>query len=251
MLLDYLPGDSFLHKLNPITKLLIALLLCAACFVTTSHILILGIIALNIVMAAMCGAGKSSLRIVTSLLKLSCILFIVQVLVTRSGNIILRLPINLYITDVGLRFSLLFILRLISAALPLTLMLRVTQDADLTNALTQCLRVPYKYSFALSTAIRFIPTFSDEMSEIMEAQTARGIEFDTKNFFKKLKLLLPLCLPLLLSSVRKIEVATISAELRGFQLRTRESSYKKYPFKANDALAGVICAALVAVAYFA
>jgi energy-coupling factor transport system permease protein len=146
----------------------------------------------------------------------------------------------------GLRFSLLFVLRFVAATMPLTLMFSVTQMGDISNVLNLYLRIPYKYTFALTTAMRFIPLFSDEMAGIMEAQIARGVEFDTKNFFKKLRLLLPLCVPLLISSVRKIEGAAISAELRGFNFRTPASAYKRYGFGAGDAAMLLLCGAVVA-----
>ena len=57
------------------------------------------------------------------------------------------------------------------------------------------LHIPYRYAFTFSTALRFVPVFSQEMNAIMEAQTARGVEYDTRNPFKKLKLMLPLCVP--------------------------------------------------------
>jgi energy-coupling factor transport system permease protein len=47
-------------------------------------------------------------------------------------------------------------------------------QGDLSNVLNRCLKIPYKYTFAPTTAMRFIPLFSDEMTGIMEAQTARG-----------------------------------------------------------------------------
>jgi energy-coupling factor transport system permease protein len=109
------------------------------------------------------------------------------------------------------------------------------------------LRVPYKYAFVLTTAMRFIPLFSEEMAAIVEAQTARGVEFDTKNFVKKIRLLMPLCVPLLISSVRRIEVGAISAELRGFNLRNRASGYKRYAFGVSDALSIAACCAVVAL----
>jgi energy-coupling factor transport system permease protein len=84
------------------------------------------------------------------------------------------------------------------------------------------------------------------MSGIMEAQTARGVQFDTRNFFRKVGLLLPLCVPLLISSVRRIEVSAISAELRGFNLRNRSSGYKRYNFSAPDAIALSVCFMIIA-----
>lgn len=86
----------------------------------------------------------------------------------------------------------------------------------------------------------------DSLSGIMEAQTARGVAFDTKNPFKKLGLILPLCMPLLISSVGRIHDTAAAAEMRGFTLRTRESQSRRYTFKSGDLFAALIAAALVA-----
>ena len=72
------------------------------------------------------------------------------------------------------------------------------------------------------------------MSGIMEAQTARGVAFDQARGLKKFSMILPLCAPLLISSVRRTDQTAVAAEVRGFRLRTRESGYKQYPFTGAD-----------------
>ncbi|MDR1326349.1 MAG: energy-coupling factor transporter transmembrane protein EcfT [Treponema sp.] len=249
-LLDYVDGDSFLYRLNPLMKLLLAFTLCAVCFISDKLLFVLGVIIVNLCLSATAGLVSRTFRVMLSLLKLSIVLFLVQIFFVREGTILLTLPLNIYITDRGLLFSLLFVTRLIAATMPLTLILSVTKMTDISNALTQKLHIPYKYTFVLTTAIRFIPLFAAEMAGIIEAQVARGVEFDTKNFFKKIKLILPLCVPLLISSVRKIEGGAISAELRGFNLRKRDSAYKHYPFTARDAAVFCLCVILVAAALY-
>ena len=246
--LDYVPGGSFLHRLNPLTKLFLSLLLCMACFLSNRHLFVVGIILLNLCMAACAGIFSRALRMLRALIKLSAFFFLLQIFFVRDGNILLSLPFGLFITDKGFSFSLLFVLRLIAATMPLALMLSITRMSDLANVLVEKAGVPYKYAFALTTAIRFIPIFSSEMSGIMEAQTARGIEFDTKNFFKKIRLLLPLCVPLLISSVKRIDGGAISAELRGFNLRRRGQGYKVYRFAARDYAVFLLSFAIAAAA---
>ena len=70
--------------------------------------------------------------------------------------------------------------------------------------------------------------------DTMIVETARGVEYDTKNPLLKLRLMLPLCVPLLVSSVGKTDATALAAEQRGFYLRTRESSYKRYPMRGVD-----------------
>lgn len=231
--LDYVPGDSFLHRLNPLTKLLLSILLCVACFASDSSLFCLGIIGINLLLAASSAIAGRVLAMLKVMAKFCSVLFLLQVLFIRDGDAWLSLPPGIVITDVGVKFSLLMALRLIGMTLPLAMMLSVTKMIDLSNVLVGKLRIPYKYAFALTTAIRFIPVFSDEMAGIIEAQTARGVEFDT-GAFKKIRLILPLCVPLLITSVKRIEGAAISAELRGFNCRGKDSGYKRYPFKLPD-----------------
>ena len=80
----------------------------------------------------------------------------------------------------------------------------------------------------------------------IEAQKARGVEFDTKNPLRKLRLILPLCVPLLVSSVGRIEQNAMAAEVRGFYLRDRQSGFKQYPFATRDGLVTILLVALVA-----
>jgi energy-coupling factor transport system permease protein len=244
-LLDYVAGDSFLHRLNPITKLVLSFGLCASCFLSGNLFLILGIILLNLLASAMSGIIGRSLRILRSLVKLSIVLFLVQVFFVREGRVLIRFPADIYITGTGLLFSLLFVSRLIAATMPLVLMLSVTRMSDISNALNRYFRIPYKYTFVLTTAIRFIPLFADEMAAIIDAQVSRGVDFDTRNIFKKLRLLIPLCVPLLISSVRRIEGGAISAELRGFNFRGPDSGCKRYPLGAADWAALLALAAIV------
>ena len=243
--LDYIPGNSLLHKLTPLTKLIASFLMCISCFISDSHFYVLGMIIVTLLLAASAGVAQRSIGILRKLLKFSLFLFVVQIFFVRDGNILLQLPFHIYITDKGLLFSLLFVLRLLAATMPLSLMLSVTQMNDLSNVLVDKVGIPYKYAFALTTSIRFIPIFTKEMSGIMEAQTARGVEFDTKNFFKKIKLILPLCVPLLISSVKKVDSGAVSAELRGFNLRGKHSGYKEYRFSGMDVMASGVMMCLV------
>ncbi|MDR3076016.1 MAG: energy-coupling factor transporter transmembrane protein EcfT [Synergistaceae bacterium] len=249
--LDYAEGDTALHRLNPVTKLFLAFGLTASCFVTQNHAAIASIAALELALGAMAGIQERAVRIFSSLVKLAVILFLVQVFFARQGNVVFAFSSRIYVTDFGLSFSGLFALRLIAATMPLAFMLSITRMSDISNVLVRYFRVPYKYAFVLTTAMRFIPLFAEEMNGIVEAQTARGVEFDTKSFVKKIRLMIPLCVPLLVSSVRRVEVGAISAELRGFNLRKASSGYKRYGFGANDAAAVaagiaviIICAAV-------
>ena len=190
--LDYVPGDSFLHRMNPAMRLLLAVALCASCFVSDNLAFVAGVIALSLGLSAVGGLLPRTLSILKKLCVLCTFLFLLQVFFVRQGQVLLRLPLGVVLTDEGLRFSALICLRLIGATLPLTIMISLTQMSELTHVLVEQLHIPFRYAFALTTAIRFIPVLAGEMADIMEAQTARGVAFDG-GLVQKIKLLLPLC----------------------------------------------------------
>ncbi|NTV79402.1 MAG: energy-coupling factor transporter transmembrane protein EcfT [Clostridiales bacterium] len=248
--LDYIPGNSVLHKLNPLTKMLLSLGICASCFISSSYAYLLGMIALNLLLGLLGGIFKTAFKMLVGLSKISIFLFVLQIFFVRTGTILIQFPLHIYITDDGIFFAFLVVLRLIGATMPLALMLSLTQMNDLSNVLVSKLRIPYKYAFTLTTAIRFIPVLAEEMAGIMEAQTARGVEFDTRNPFRKIGLILPLCVPLLIASVKKTDASAISAELRGFHLRTGKSSSKSYTVQYADFLTVLFLMIMISGAVF-
>ena len=238
--IDYMPGDTLLHKLNPVVKVALAAAIIAATFLAQSYAMLIGLLVLTLAMGAYAGVANRLVTLMKLLVPLALILLVLQVAFMRAGT-----PVLGFVTDEGLITGTKACLRLLGVALPLLLMLMVTPLGDLANACVEKLHIPYRYAFTFTTALRFVPVFSQEMNAIMEAQTARGVEYDTNNPFKKLKLMLPLCVPLLLSSVGKTDATALAAEQRGFYLRTRESAFDRYPFAARDYAAFAVCIALI------
>ena len=227
--IDYIPGTSLLHRLNPVTKLALAAGIILATFLGDTYPLLIALLALTFALGAYARAAGGLVSLSKLMVPLSLIMLVLQTAFIRTGT-----PVALWVTTDGLVTGTKAALRLLGVALPLILMLTVTKLNDLANAVVEVLHVPYRYAFTFTTALRFVPVFSQEMNAIMEAQTARGVEYDTKNPLKKIQLMLPLCVPLLVSSVGKTDATALAAEQRGFYLRTRESSYKRYPMAAAD-----------------
>ena len=243
--LEYVPGNSLIHRLNPVVKLIGSILFAVACFCTSNLVFVCCMMVLALAMAASCGMLRQTTGLMKAVFVFSLLLAIIQVLFTPSGDLLLELPWG-YIGTGSLLAALTTVIRLEAAAIPLFLTFYVTKVSDMTNAAVKVLHVPYKYAFTFSSTVHFIPVFLNDMSGIMEAQTARGVEFDQGGIFKKIGLMMPLCVPLLVSSVRKTNSAAIAAEVRGFNLRTRASGYKDYPIAGIDAAALALTLALLA-----
>ena len=238
--IDYVPGATVLHRLNPVAKLALASGIIIATFLAASYPALVGLLVITLALGAYAGVFSRLASLLKVLLPLAAIRLVLQMIFVQGGERLVG-----FVTSEGLVTGSKACLRLLGVALPLVLVLTVTKLTDLANACVEILHVPYRYAFAFTTALRFVPLFGQEMNAIMEAQTARGVEYDTKNPIKKLQLMLPLCIPLLISSVDKTDATALAAEQRGFYLRTRESSYKRYPLQALDFAAIAVAVALI------
>ncbi len=238
--IDYIPGDSLLHRLNPVTKLALAAAIILATFLGDTYPLLIGLLVLTFALGAYAHASAGLATLAKLMVPLAVVMLVLQTVFVRTGDALFA-----WVTMDGVVTGSKAALRLLGVALPLILMLTVTRLNDLANAVVEVLHVPYRYAFTFTTALRFVPVFSQEMNAIMEAQTARGIEYDTKNPIRKIQLMLPLCVPLLVSSVAKTDATALAAEQRGFYLRTRESSFRRYPMVGRDFAVLAACAALI------
>ena len=244
--LNFVPGNTLLHRLDPRTKLLISLMICVAAFLSGSELFLLGLLAVNFLFAVVGGVTAQALRLLKGLGKACLFMFVLQVLFIQQGDPYFSF-IGIRVTDYGVRTAYMVILRLVNATLPLSLMLTVTRLTDLSNALVVHWHLPYPYAFTVTTALHFIPVFFSDMQAITEAQIARGVSLDTRNPIRKLRLMVPMSVPLLVSSVKKTEQEAIAVELRGFNLRTRASTYKVPHMHTADLFALLLGAALIAL----
>lgn len=244
--LEYVPGTSFIHRMNPVAKLACALLISVACFCTANLAFVAAILVIDAALAVSCGMVREALGLARAVAAFSVLLALIALLTTPSGAVLVKLPWG-YVGTGSLMAALLIVMRLVACAVPLFLVMYVTKLTDLANAMVKIVRVPYRYAFTFTSAVHFIPVFMNDMAGIMEAQTARGVQFDG-GIVRRIRLMVPLCVPLLVSSVRKTNSAAIAAEVRGFNIRTRESGYKEYPFARIDVAALAFSVLLVAAA---
>ena len=244
-LLSYVPGNSFLHRLNPVTKLIAAFLYAVAAIMCENVLAEILFIVFMIFISYLAGMGQRAIKLTRNLLILGIMMFVIQLFFVRTGSPVFVLFGLVFFTTGGLKSALLLSLRVIAAMLPLMLLFAITQMNDLCNALVKRLHLPYRYAFIVTTAFRFVPIFATEFHDIQDAQKARGVDFDTKNIIRKLKLIAPLCVPLLVSSLKKVDVSAMSAEMRGFELRGYQSGYKQYPFSLVDLVTVLVLVGMI------
>jgi len=231
-MVEYIQSDSLFHKLNPITKLLWTF----AVLILNDPIAIFVILFSNLLIASVSGIIKQILPVIKALFIFSFILILCQIFFVNEGKTLFyAIPyFNLgKVTDIGLDMSLVMSFRMVATVSTIPILMMTTPMTDMVVVLVEKLKIPFKYAFMFITALRFIPTFMGEMEQILQAQMSRGYHSDTKNPFKKLIIIIPLAIPLLVSSIKKIEKMAISMEVRGFASGPR-SNYRKVSMNTYD-----------------
>lgn len=94
--LEYVPGNSFLHKMNPVAKLVAAFILVIACFVTSNLALLAAIIVLDALLAVQCEMVPQTLGLAKAVAVFSILLAVIALLFTPQGDVLAPLPAGLY-----------------------------------------------------------------------------------------------------------------------------------------------------------
>jgi energy-coupling factor transport system permease protein len=231
--LQYVSGSSFFHRLHPVTKIIWAVLTGVLCFIRQDILFLAAITVINLIVFFSSGLLKEGKPVLKMFGFISALLLFFTIFFNRGGTVALTYGATFILVDEGVAQGLLMVFRMLGALLPMGIMIMLTPANDLVAAFVRYFRVPYKYAFAVTATLRFIPMLTDEMGKIIQAQTARGCSLDKGSPIKKFRRVVPLTVPLLSSSVKKMEQMAISLEVRGFGAGKR-SSYRKTRFGARD-----------------
>ncbi|MGL4390778.1 MAG: energy-coupling factor transporter transmembrane component T, partial [Carnobacterium maltaromaticum] len=129
-----------------------------------------------------------------------------------------------------------------------------TAPLSLTDAIEYLLRPlkvikfpVHEIALMLSIALRFVPTLMDETEKIMNAQRARGVDFGEGNVFQQMKSIVPLLVPLFVSSFNRAEELATAMEARGYQGGEGRTKYRLLKWELTDSTV-IIAYAIVTVA---
>lgn len=243
---NYFQRNSVIHRLNPLTKLVWSITLMTLSFLFTD-VVILTVLFLSILLVAyVAKILREMLPAFIGLLCFAVFFLLFQVFFIPDGKTLFVLIPGtriLRVTDQGLLLSLAMGIRLMVIAASFPVLLGTTEVKDLVVMLVEKFKVPYTYAFMFITSIRFIPTFVQEMEQIIQAQCSRAHRLDKGLFLKKFLSICPLAIPLMITSVKKAEQMAISMETRGFGVGKRTYLHRN-DFAFQDWL---ICSILLAI----
>lgn len=252
---QYFPIDSFLHKLDPRTKILIFILDIIAIFVAKSVFSYAVLIAFTFFIML---ASKVPVKMYIKGLK--PILFII--IFTAVLNLFLtkgqELPVFGYsigITVEGVIVAAKMAVRLILLIIGSSALTYTTSPMALTDAIEKLLKPLSKIGFPthelammMSIAIKFVPTLIEETDKIIKAQQARGASFDTGSIFKRAKALIPMLVPLFISAFRRADDLALAMESRCYTGGEGRTRLREIKFTKTDIFGWLIALFFFAVA---
>jgi energy-coupling factor transport system permease protein len=176
------------------------------------------------------------------LLIFSVVLFLVQILVVPNGTILFFLipnigtfgplvPVTIYGVERGLLISSRFLLIVFSSML----FVSITDPTLLAHSLAK-IRIPYRYTFTLIIALRFLPLFDLENQTVRKAQKSRGLSSDIGSPKKLLRTIRYTFFPLLVSALSRVDVLAMSMDGRGFGYVERREYVRKSEWRNIDSL---------------
>ncbi len=257
---QYFPGNTVIHRMDPRAKLLFTILYIVALFLAKRLIAYLVLIAILVICVAVSKIKPAALfRGMKPVLFLIVITGLLNLFYT-SGDPIWQWWIFKITVD-GIWAAIYMILRIGMLIICTFLLTYTTSPIMLTDGLENLLnplkkiKVPvHELAMMMSIALRFIPTLIEETDKIMSAQRARGADFDTGNLFQKAKALVPLLVPLFVSSFRRADELAVAMECRcyhGGEGRTRLRQLHYSGFDVFALIFGVVmCVGIWLIGYF-
>ncbi len=250
---QYFPGNSVIHKLDPRTKLLFLVIYIVALFLASGWISY-GV--MLVFLAVVIAVSRIPLKSLLSGMKPLVLILVFTGLLNlffTGGETVLFHKWVITITLEGVVRAVFMMLRIMMLITCTFLLTYTTSPIALTDGLESLLgplkkiRLPvHELSMMMCIALRFIPTLIEETDKIMSAQKARGADFESGNLIQRVKALIPILVPLFISSFRRADELATAMECRCYHGGDGRTKMKLLRYKRRDYLAYILGALLLA-----
>lgn len=243
--LGYHPGKTSLHQLNPTSKLLFLLLVSVACMTTYDTRFLFFISLFSVALFPFAKIKWHQISFVIKFITFFSVLNLVAVylfepeygvqlynsrtvIFTGFGRFTLTQEQLFYLFNLVLKYF---------CTIPLALVFLLTTNPSSFASSLNKIGVSYKISYAVALALRYIPDIQEEFFAISQAQQARGFEMSKKGkLTQRIKGTAQIIVPLIFSSLDRIETISTAMELRRFGQKKERTWYVEQPFKTRDTL---------------
>lgn len=246
---QFFDTGSVLHKADPRTKLLVLVLYIIFIFLAKGFLSVAAL-AVFIFIAIIFSKIPVTmyLKNVKSILPIIIITALLNVFYSGGGKILVDWWI-FTITTSGVSRAVFMALRIVLLILSSAVLSYTTSPTSLTGAIESLLKplkiiglgnAVHTMAMVMTIALRFIPTLIEETGKIMNAQKARGADLENGNLIKRVKALIPILIPLLISSIRRAYELAEAMECRCYNGGKGRTKFKNLKFSNIDLILGVI-----------
>ena len=252
MLGQYFPGNSAVHKLDPRSKIVLALAFISAIFLAANYTayVVVGLFICFVTLIS----GIPFKIILRSIKPLWIILLLtagIHLFMTPGTPLVEWGPLS--ITTEGVRQAVQMSARLVYLILISSLLTFTTSPIALTDAIERLLsplkivKLPvHELAMMMTIALRFVPTLLEETDRIMKAQMARGADFSSGNILKRGQNLVPILVPLFISAFRRADELATAMEARCYRGGDNRTRMKELKLGLRDVVAALVIGILIA-----
>ena len=252
MLGQYFPGNSAVHKLDPRSKIVLALAFISAIFLAANYTayVVVGLFICFVTLIS----GIPFKIILRSIKPLWIILLLtagIHLFMTPGTPLVEWGPLS--ITTEGVRQAVQMSARLVYLILISSLLTFTTSPIALTDAIERLLsplkivKLPvHELAMMMTIALRFVPTLLEETDRIMKAQMARGADFSSGNILKRGQNLVPILVPLFISAFRRADELATAMEARCYRGGDNRTRMKELKLGLCDVVAALVIGIMIA-----
>lgn len=244
---QYYPADSIIHRLDPRVKLLAVICYTLFLFINDtfiSYLLNIAVLAGIVILTRV--PFRQIVKGIKSILFLLLFSVVFTVLFTKGDDILFEYGI-IVISVQGLLLAVKICIRIFLLIMMSTVLTLSTTPTDLADGLEKScgfltkIHVPvHEIAMMITIALRFIPILMEETDKIMKAQKARGADFENGNLIERAKSLVPIFIPLIVSSVRRAMDLAMAMEARCYRGGDGRTKMKPLIYRKRDKMAYLI-----------
>lgn len=243
---QFFPGNSFIHKMDPRMKLVAVLLYIIMLFVASHPLsLIVGVALLAVMYAVSKIPAAMVLKSLKPVIPIIIFTSVLNVFFISGEPLFSWWLIE--ITKEGITMAVLMSVRIVCLIAGSSLLTYTTSPIELTDALERLMKplnkikVPvHELSMMMTIALRFIPTLIEETDKIISAQKARGADMETGGLMQRAKALIPILIPLFVSSFRRADELAMAMECRCYRGGEGRTRMKQLHLSPRDFVALVV-----------
>lgn len=240
----YLDRDTFVHRLDPRTKMFLLVGAFVLAFLFLNPLYGLVVLALVVAFGAL-ARSLVNLKRIRFILVMIGLVTVVMWSVFSQGET----PLFLFVEWEALLYGIGVALKIDATIIAGMIFLSTTRNEEIATGLVK-LGIPYRFAFAVSTALRLVPTIAATGSTISQAQRSRGLDLESGNLIQKVRKNTPLLIPVFVSTIRSTNVFSMALESKGFGASPKRTYFLHLTMGRRDALVLTVLALLLLIALF-